>query len=63
MTAAKSGPACIGPEMVEEIETLHVELVARGAEITQAIERKPWGNRNFRVHDPFGNELKFTEFQ
>jgi uncharacterized glyoxalase superfamily protein PhnB len=46
---------------VDEIEALYVELAARGAEITQAIERKPWGNRDFRVRDLFGNELKFTE--
>lgn len=46
---------------VEEIEALYAELAARGAEITQAIERKPWGNRDFRVRDLFGNELKFTE--
>jgi uncharacterized glyoxalase superfamily protein PhnB len=46
---------------VEEIEALYAELAGRGAEITQAIERKPWGNRDFRVLDLFGNELKFTE--
>jgi len=23
--------------------------------------RKPWGNRDFRVKDDSGNELKFTE--
>jgi uncharacterized glyoxalase superfamily protein PhnB len=46
---------------VDEIESLYAELAARGAEITQTIERKPWGNRDFRVRDLFGNELKFTE--
>lgn len=29
--------------------------------IAQAIEQKPWGTREFRVRDEFGNELKFTE--
>ncbi|HKD09505.1 MAG TPA: VOC family protein [Bryobacteraceae bacterium] len=44
-----------------ELEELHQELVSRGAQVTQEIERKPWGNRDFRVRDLSGNELKFTE--
>jgi uncharacterized glyoxalase superfamily protein PhnB len=43
------------------IDELHDELEAQGAAITQAVERKPWGNRDFRVTDPSGNEIKFTE--
>jgi len=43
------------------IEPLHDELCQRGAHIIQPVERKPWGNRDFRVADPAGNELKFTE--
>jgi len=45
----------------DQIEALHGELQDRGAHISQAIEDKPWGNRDFRVLDPAGNELKFTE--
>lgn len=44
-----------------DLDELYSELVSRGAQITQSIVRKPWGNRDFRVADPFGNELKFTE--
>lgn len=44
-----------------DLEQLFAELRQKGAEITQAIEQKPWGNREFRVRDDFGNELKFTE--
>ena len=44
-----------------ELEPLHDELRRRGARITQPVECKPWGNRDFRVMDPAGNELKFTE--
>jgi uncharacterized glyoxalase superfamily protein PhnB len=44
-----------------DLDQLFAELQTRGATITQAIERKPWGNRDFRVRDEFGNELKFTE--
>jgi uncharacterized glyoxalase superfamily protein PhnB len=46
---------------IDEIEELRDELVARGTHLSQDILRKPWGNRDFRVQDEFGNELKFTE--
>lgn len=46
---------------VEGLEELYAELRARGAEVTQEIVRKPWGNRDFRVRDGSGNEIKFTE--
>src|SRR5687768_2259930 len=43
------------------LEELLAELRGRGARVSQEIERKPWGNREFRVKDLFGNEIKFTE--
>lgn len=43
------------------LDQLHSELRDRGATVLQDIVRKPWGNRDFRVHDDFGNEIKFTE--
>jgi uncharacterized glyoxalase superfamily protein PhnB len=45
----------------EDIEALHAELRQRGARISQGVLRKPWGNRDFRVNDDSGNEIKFTE--
>jgi uncharacterized glyoxalase superfamily protein PhnB len=45
----------------EDLDTLHAELLERGAHVSQGIVRKPWGNRDFRVHDDSGNEIKFTE--
>ncbi len=60
--AAAEPPSPAGIHLfVDEIEELRDEIVARGTRLTQDILRKPWGNRDFRVHDPFGNELKFTE--
>jgi len=56
----KHSPAAIHI-FTPDIDELFAELEARGATITQPIERKPWGNREFRVKDEFGNELKFTE--
>jgi len=44
-----------------ELEGLRDDFLNRGARLSQEIMRKPWGNRDFRVRDEFGNELKFTE--
>jgi uncharacterized glyoxalase superfamily protein PhnB len=44
-----------------ELEGMRDECLERGAKLWQDIARKPWGNRDFRVRDDFGNELKFTE--
>jgi uncharacterized glyoxalase superfamily protein PhnB len=44
-----------------DLDALYTELRESGASITQAVETKPWGNREFRVNDEFGNEIKFTE--
>jgi predicted enzyme related to lactoylglutathione lyase len=46
---------------VSGIEKLAEEFEARGTPIAQPLMRKPWGARDFRLLDPFGNELKFTE--
>jgi uncharacterized glyoxalase superfamily protein PhnB len=43
------------------IEELFAELKQNGAYVTQDIMLKPWGNRDFRVVDESGNQLKFTE--
>ena len=43
------------------LTALHAELEQRGANVSQGIVQKPWGNRDFRVNDTSGNELKFTE--
>ncbi len=44
-----------------DLEALHDEFHEKGAYLTQDILRKPWGNRDFRLRDEFGNEIKFTE--
>jgi catechol 2,3-dioxygenase-like lactoylglutathione lyase family enzyme len=45
----------------ENLDVLQAELKDRGAHLSQGIKLKPWGNRDFRVHDNSGNEIKFTE--
>jgi len=55
-------PSAVGVHIfTSDLDQLYSELELSGATITQGIERKPWGNRDFRVRDEFGNELKFTE--
>jgi uncharacterized glyoxalase superfamily protein PhnB len=44
-----------------DLDEIFAELRESGTLVTQAIEKKPWGNREFRVKDDFGNEIKFTE--
>ncbi len=44
-----------------DLHELFEEFERGGVRIAQKIERKPWGNRDFRIKDEFGNDLKFTE--
>jgi uncharacterized glyoxalase superfamily protein PhnB len=44
-----------------QLDELYAELRQRGTPLSQEIMRKPWGNRDFRVADLSGNEIKFTE--
>ena len=44
-----------------DLDALYIEFQQRGARFSQPIEHKPWGNRDFRLKDGFGNEIKFTE--
>jgi uncharacterized glyoxalase superfamily protein PhnB len=44
-----------------QLDELRAELLGRGAKLSQGIVRKPWGNRDFRLNDDSGNEIKFTE--
>lgn len=43
------------------LHELQAEFLRRGAQLSQTIMLKPWGNLDLRVNDPSGNELKFTE--
>ena len=43
------------------LDELQQELLSRGACLSQQIMRKPWGNRDFRINDAWGNQIKFTE--
>ena len=57
-----SAPAAVSIHVfASDLDELFGELESRGALVTQEIVRRPWGNREFRVADPAGNTIKFTE--
>lgn len=43
----------------EDLEATYDALVAAGANITEALEQKPWGLRQFTVEDLDGNVFYF----
>ncbi len=46
---------------VNDVDTLHAELVAKGANVAGLPVSQPWGLREFRVLDPEGNRLTFGQ--
>jgi catechol 2,3-dioxygenase-like lactoylglutathione lyase family enzyme len=46
---------------VSGLDELLEEFEHRGAQVEQRIIRQAWGNRDFRIKDPAGNLIKFTE--
>ena len=46
--------------LVDDVDALHAELVARGVPIDLAPTDQSWGNREMYVRDPDGNSIRFT---
>ena len=42
-----------------EIAALHAEFSARGVPGLSAFEKRPWNMKEFYLHDPHGNLLRF----
>ncbi len=42
-----------------QVGTLHAEFAARGVPRVSPFEVRPWNMKEFYVHDPHGNLLKF----
>jgi uncharacterized glyoxalase superfamily protein PhnB len=59
------GDACPGAQVrieVEDIEALHAELIGKNYKFARpGLEAMPWGMREVRVGDPFGNRITFAE--
>ena len=51
-----------GPQVVymvaNDVDAMHADLVARGAEIAQPPEDRPWGMREMIVKDPDANHIR-----
>jgi catechol 2,3-dioxygenase-like lactoylglutathione lyase family enzyme len=45
----------------DELEAVHDRLVGAGVAILEPLTVRPWGHRNFAVHDPNGLQLWFFE--
>jgi len=46
---------------VDDVRALHEELAGRGADVVDAIARKPWGRVEFVVRDLDGYRLCFSQ--
>jgi len=46
---------------VAGVEDLHRRCVEAGAMITSPLTRQPWGNHDFVITDPDGNQIAFGE--
>ena len=46
---------------VQDADTLHAELVAKGANVQGKPVDRPWGLREFIILDPEGNRLTFGQ--
>jgi len=47
--------------IVEGVDELHREVLARGAEVISTLESKPWGMKEFSVRTPDGHRIRFGE--
>ena len=46
--------------LVEDVDALHAELVAKGVPIRLPPTDQSWGNREMYVNDPDGNSVRFV---
>ncbi len=47
--------------LVEDVDALHAELVAKGVRIDTGPVDQTWGNREMYVSDADGNNIRFTQ--
>src|SRR5437588_9557335 len=55
------GPRGVAFILVEAIDSLHAELVAKNVAIDLAPTEQDWGNREMYVKDPDGNSIRFVQ--
>jgi catechol 2,3-dioxygenase-like lactoylglutathione lyase family enzyme len=47
--------------VVDNVDTLHEELVAKGVKIDLQPTDQSWGNREMYIHDEDGNSIRFVD--
>ena len=47
--------------VVDDVDALHADMRARGANIHHALADKPWGLREFGVKTPDGHRMMFAQ--
>ena len=55
------GPRGVAFVLVEDVDALHAELVAKGVAISLAPTEQSWGNREMYVNDLDGNNIRFVQ--
>lgn len=71
MGRPESGPAATGSPAgarpvelyfyVKDVDAYHAEVAARGVEVVDPLTTHWWGDRSFRVKDPYGYSLSFAQ--
>lgn len=46
---------------VQGVDDLYRRCIAAGASVTSPLTRQPWGNHDFVIADPDGNQIAFGE--
>ena len=46
--------------VVDDVDALHRELIAKGVKIDLAPTNQSWGNREMYIHDDDGNSIRFV---
>ena len=46
---------------VDDLNESYTRCVNAKSEVTNEIEKKPWGETSFYIKDPFGNEICFVQ--
>jgi catechol 2,3-dioxygenase-like lactoylglutathione lyase family enzyme len=58
--AGDGGPGGVVYLLVDDVDALHAELVAREVAVDLEPTDQTWGNREMYVKDPDGNSIRFV---
>jgi len=55
------GPRGVLFVVVQDVDALHNDLMAKGVAISLAPTEQSWGNREMYINDPDGNSIRFVQ--